>query len=63
MNKKYTKTAIVIEGIPGPDWAVSFTNSNPDREDCVDCKTKDDAWRLKGIWDEVMKSHSTPTEP
>ena len=36
--------SVIIEDEEG--WSVSFTNSNPEREDCVDCKTYEDALRL-----------------
>ncbi len=48
---KYNKSAVVIEDPSKNEWAVSFTSHNPERDDCVDCKTEEDAWRLKRIWD------------
>jgi hypothetical protein len=54
--------AVVIEDASTGEWSVSFTNHNPDREDCVDCRTEEDAWRLKRIWD-ASHSANVASEP
>ena len=53
MTNKYSKTSVVIEDPSTDEWAVSFTSHNPEREDCIDCKTEADAWRLKHIYDQT----------
>ena len=62
---KYNKTAIVIEYPATNEWAVSFTDHNPEQEDSIDCKSESDAWKLKKIWDEAManiRHEPRPTE-
>ena len=54
---KYNKTAIVIEYPATDEWAVSFTDHNPEQEDSIDCKSESDAWKLKKIWDEAMANN------
>ena len=61
---KYNKTAIVIEYPATDEWAVSFTDHNPEQEDSIDCKSESDAWKLKKIWDEAMANTPvTDAEP
>ncbi len=58
--KTYSKIAVVIEEESG--WSVSFTDSNPQREDCVDCATEADAFRLKQIWDSQFSLPAVPAQ-
>jgi hypothetical protein len=63
MSKKYNNTAIVIEYPHTDEWAVSFTDHNPEPEDSIDCKSEADAWKLKKIWDEAMANAGDVARP
>jgi len=45
---------VIIEDEEG--WSVSLTSSNPEREDCIDCRTYEDAERLYNFGNYIHNS-------